>query len=157
MSEGEWRSGGGPAETGELRLARPSIEELASHLAELLAAAGSGPPEPPRQLTAAEVSRLWRIRRRWVYEHSDELGARRLGQGPRPRLRFDPEEVAERLGRPPAERPARRDVRGSRRYAADSQSGSLCASSRASVERRHGKRPGRRANAPRPGAEQAAQ
>jgi hypothetical protein len=28
-----------------------------------------------------------------VYEHSDQLGARRLGHGPRGRLRFDPETV----------------------------------------------------------------
>jgi len=33
----------------------------------------------------------------WVYEHQDELGVRRLGSGPRPRLRFSLEEVDERL------------------------------------------------------------
>jgi hypothetical protein len=33
----------------------------------------------------------------YVYEHADELGARRLGTGPRARLRFSLDEVDERL------------------------------------------------------------
>lgn len=83
----------------EVRLAPESIEALAVRLAELL-----GPPaerddfdDSRRMLTAAQVSRLWGVSRRWVYEHARDLGAQRLGDGPRPRLRFDPEEVAERL------------------------------------------------------------
>jgi hypothetical protein len=37
------------------------------------------------------------VSRGFVYEHADELGARRLGSGPRARLRFDLAEVDERL------------------------------------------------------------
>jgi hypothetical protein len=33
----------------------------------------------------------------WVYSHADEIGARRLGSGPKARLRFDLTEVDERL------------------------------------------------------------
>jgi hypothetical protein len=33
----------------------------------------------------------------WVYEHAEELGVRRLGSGPKARLRFDLEEVDRRL------------------------------------------------------------
>jgi hypothetical protein len=33
----------------------------------------------------------------WVYEHADELGARRLGSGPKARLRFSLVEVDSRL------------------------------------------------------------
>ena len=33
----------------------------------------------------------------WVYEHADELGARRLGKGPKARLRFSLLEVDSRL------------------------------------------------------------
>jgi hypothetical protein len=33
----------------------------------------------------------------YVYEHADQLGARRLGTGPKPRLRFSLSEVDERL------------------------------------------------------------
>ena len=37
------------------------------------------------------------VTRGWVYEHADALGARRLGSGPRARLRFSLAEVDERL------------------------------------------------------------
>jgi hypothetical protein len=33
----------------------------------------------------------------WVYEHADEIGFRRLGSGPKARLRFSLAEVDERL------------------------------------------------------------
>lgn len=44
-------------------------------------------------LTAAEVARRHGVERGWVYTHADELGALRLGDGPKARLRFDPERV----------------------------------------------------------------
>ena len=81
---------------GEVRLAPESVEALARRLAELLAP--FQPSAPRRLLTAAEVSDWWGVERAWVYAHADDLGARRLGAGPRPRLRFDPDEVTERLG-----------------------------------------------------------
>lgn len=88
-------------ERGDLRLDPESIEALARRLSELLS-----PREPPRSraqlMTAEEVARWWGISRRWVYDHAEDLGARRLGAGRRPRLRFDPDEVAERLGEPGA-------------------------------------------------------
>ena len=138
-------SGGG----GEVRLDPESIEALAHRLAELLA-----PPDPARArvqlLTAEEVARWWGISRRWVYDHAEELGARRLGGGRRPRLRFDPDEVAERLGDPGGG-----DERRSEPMRGDCPSNSLSAGSRAMVGRQERKRPGRRGHAPRPGAEQA--
>jgi hypothetical protein len=48
-------------------------------------------------LTASEVAVAFNVARGWVYAHADELGAIRLGDGPRPRLRFDPAVVAQRL------------------------------------------------------------
>lgn len=83
----------------EVKLAAESIDQLAERLAELLGD-HSEPPELPSRLTAAEVARWWEVSRRWVYAHADELGARRLGSGDRPRLRFDPKEVEERMGKP---------------------------------------------------------
>jgi hypothetical protein len=80
---------------GEVRLAPESVEAVARRLADLLA--GRSESVPRRLLTAAEVSAWWGVERAWVYAHAHELGARRLGAGPRPRLRFDPDEVAERL------------------------------------------------------------
>ena len=38
---------------------------------------------------ASEVARRFGVSRGWVYEHAGELGALRLGGGPRPRLRFE--------------------------------------------------------------------
>jgi hypothetical protein len=38
---------------------------------------------------AGELARALGVEREWVYEHSDQLGAIRLGDGPRPRLRFE--------------------------------------------------------------------
>jgi hypothetical protein len=84
---------------GELRLDPESIEAIARRLAELL---GGGEGQRPRgQLISAEaVSKWWGVSRRWVYENAKRLGARRIGTGRRPRLRFDPDEVAEELGEP---------------------------------------------------------
>ena len=48
-------------------------------------------------IDAAAVARSFGVSRDWVYAHTDELGAVRLGSGPKARLRFDPEEVKERL------------------------------------------------------------
>jgi hypothetical protein len=46
---------------------------------------------------AAAVAAYLGVERSYVYEHADELGARRLGSGPRARLRFSLEEVVQRL------------------------------------------------------------
>lgn len=125
-----------PQEGGELRLAAESIEALASRIAEIVAAAAPPPPSRRRDpITAEEVARWWRIGRRWVYDHADELGARRLGAGPRPRLRFDPDEVAERLGAPA-------DGSGSAPMRGDFSSDSLSAADRAMFAGQAKTRPG---------------
>jgi hypothetical protein len=49
---------------------------------------------PGGLLSAAQVAERFNVDRDWVYAHADQLGARRLGTGPKPRLRFDPGEVA---------------------------------------------------------------
>jgi hypothetical protein len=93
-----------PWRAGEVRIAPESIEALARRLAELLDTERE-PTAPRRErlITAEEVSDWWGVGRRWVYDHADYLGARRLGAGKRPRLRFDPSEVADRLGPPDRE------------------------------------------------------
>lgn len=137
---------------GELRLDPESIEALARRLAELLAS-----EEPRRQrqqlISAEEVAKWWGVQRRWVYDHADQLGARRLGSGARPRLRFDPDEVTERLGAPAGRDSGPRDGRRLPSIRGDCRSDSLSPRSRAMVGRHPRKRPGRRSNAPRPGAE----
>jgi hypothetical protein len=96
---------------------------IASRLAEL-------PVEPPagELVDAQEVARRVNVAPRWVRDHAAELGAVRVGDGPRPRLRFDPASVAEALtarsvskGSPAPDRPVRR--RGSRSAPADGSAG----------------------------------
>jgi predicted DNA-binding transcriptional regulator AlpA len=47
-------------------------------------------------LDAKEVAQRLGFTLDWVYEHADELGASRIGTGPRPRLRFPPHVVDRR-------------------------------------------------------------
>ena len=57
-------------------------------------------------LDAHEVAQRLGVSRDWVYEHADELGASRIGTGPRPRLRFPPDILEHRGARPSAHEPA---------------------------------------------------
>jgi len=61
------------------------------------------PVSAPALMTAAEVAARYGVARSWVYTHARQLGAIYLGDGPRPRLRFDPAIVEQVLNpRPPA-------------------------------------------------------
>jgi len=46
---------------------------------------------------ASEIARRFSVSRDYVYEHADELGVIRLGNGSRALLRFDPVTARERL------------------------------------------------------------
>lgn len=48
-------------------------------------------------LTATDVARRFNVDRSWVYAHARELGVVRIGEGSRPRLRFDPAVIAQKL------------------------------------------------------------
>jgi hypothetical protein len=54
-------------------------------------------PTTPCFIDAATVARRFGVSAQWVRENAERLGAVRLGDGPRPRLRFDPNRVAEVL------------------------------------------------------------
>lgn len=77
-----------------VRLDDVSIEAVARRVAELLG----------RELAteglvdASEIARRFGVSTDYVYRHANDLGSVRLGDGPKARLRFDPAEVAERLG-----------------------------------------------------------
>jgi hypothetical protein len=58
-----------------------------------LSAAQSAHVKKDRLLTAGELASWLNVEQSFVYEHADELGAMRLGSGPRARLRFDLETV----------------------------------------------------------------
>jgi hypothetical protein len=54
-------------------------------------------PHSGELVDAAAVARYVGCKRSWVYENADWLGARRLGQGPKPCRRFSLAEVDARL------------------------------------------------------------
>lgn len=82
-----------------MTLDRDDIEALAVRVAELLEQRGARRPTGGL-VDAAELARRLGTDRSWVYSHATELGAIRLGSGPKARLRFNPEValLQERLG-----------------------------------------------------------
>jgi hypothetical protein len=79
------------------------VEAIAAKVVELLERKGQT-AEEPRYIDAARVAREYSVERDWVYANKAKLGGFSLG-GPRGRLRFDREALAERLGPPPAAEP----------------------------------------------------
>jgi hypothetical protein len=80
-----------------------SLHAIAEQVAQLLRARDA---EPHALLTAGQVAARFNVDRSWVYAHAGELGVVRLGSGSRPRLRFDPAIVAQRLLAAPPQAPA---------------------------------------------------
>jgi hypothetical protein len=72
-----------------------SLQALAREVAALLGHDAAAPVNG--LLTARQVAARFNVDRGWVYAHAHELGVVRLGNGPRPRLRFDSAVVAQRL------------------------------------------------------------
>jgi hypothetical protein len=88
------------ASSAEARL----VDAIARRVVELLeggrARLGAADPGADAQgvcLTVSQVASRYHVSRSWVYAHQRELGAMRLGQGPRARLRFDARVVAEAI------------------------------------------------------------
>jgi hypothetical protein len=98
-----------------IKLDAETVEKIALRVTALLEERGLAKRE---LVDAAELARRFGIERSWVYTHTIELGAVKLGSGVKPRLRFDPE-VAERVLRrveeePTADPPARSGERAVR-------------------------------------------
>lgn len=79
-----------------IALDNASVEAVAQRVAELI----RGEDVSPELVDASEVARRFGVSRDYVYEHSADLGAVKLGDGPKARLRFNPATVAERLNAP---------------------------------------------------------
>jgi hypothetical protein len=82
-------------------------EDQLERLAELVAVKFRALPSQEEQLVdVGTVARYLGVDPAWVYAHADEPGARRLGSGARPRLRFSLREVSAKLAqRPPVTEP----------------------------------------------------
>ena len=76
----------------EVRLCPADIEAIARRVVELQREQGG--QAVGELLTPAEVARRFGVSRAWVYSRADELGVIRLGDGRKPRLRFDAGAVA---------------------------------------------------------------
>jgi hypothetical protein len=74
-------------------LSESDVNRIATRVVERLHE--QNPPTPARWLTAAEVADLLGVSRGTVYERAKEFGVARIGNGPKPRLRFDRELVIE--------------------------------------------------------------
>lgn len=93
--------------SARIKLDPETVEAIARRVVELLERRDLQRRE---LVDAAELARRFGIERSWVYSHAIELGAVKLGGGPKPRLRFDPEIAARALrkvGEVTADPPAR--------------------------------------------------
>lgn len=88
--------------SARIKLDPETVEVIARRVVELLEQRGLQGRE---LVDATELARRFGIERSWVYSHAIELGAVKLGSGPKPRLRFDPE-IAARVLRKVGEVPA---------------------------------------------------
>jgi hypothetical protein len=73
---------------GDVQLDADSIERIAQRVAEIIRSEPSG--SSANWMTAADVAARYSVSRAWVYANAQQLGAARLGEGSRARLRFDP-------------------------------------------------------------------
>lgn len=80
------------------------IEAIARRVAELLHA---DPTAPAQLIDVAEAARRLGVSRSTIYSKANELGAVRLGHGPKARLRFDAARIRGAMAEPPASGAAR--------------------------------------------------
>ena len=100
-----------------VRLHPADLDALADLVAERLAERLGGSATAPQLVDAGTLAGLLGVTRGYVYEHADDLGAQRIGNGPRPRLRFDVDRARELAGRlPGGEVPASGDRPASARH-----------------------------------------
>jgi hypothetical protein len=69
-----------------------AVEQVATRVAALLhrQQQKQGQTEQePGMVTVSQLAKYLKLNPAWVYEHADELGAIRIGSGPKARIRFD--------------------------------------------------------------------
>lgn len=75
-----------------MTLSEAQLDQLADRIADRLR---TSHPRAPRLVDAQTLASALGVRRETVYTHADKLGAIRLGDGSKPRLRFDLETARE--------------------------------------------------------------
>lgn len=75
------------------------IEQIAHRVADLLTQRDQRPTDSGAMLTVNQLAIRLNVTRAWIYEHAAELGGIRLGNGPKARLRFDPDTAIQALRR----------------------------------------------------------
>lgn len=103
---------------GVRELSDEDIDAIARRMADILHETRQS---APALIDAGEVARRYGVSREWVYDHAGLLGALTLGDGARPRLRFDPDRVAAVLGRSSSSAPTE-TTRAPKKRATDSSS-----------------------------------
>lgn len=78
-----------------------AIEQIAQRVVQLLhherETINNDPTKPAELIDAGQLARRFGLTRTWVYENAGRLGAIEISDGPRPRLRFDPQVAAQAL------------------------------------------------------------
>jgi hypothetical protein len=80
-----------------IELAPHTIEQIATRVTQLLQHDQRPAPKASTLLTVKELAHHLQLNPSWVYEHADQLGAKRTGNGPKARIRFDPHTATQAL------------------------------------------------------------
>jgi hypothetical protein len=94
----------GPNPPNITELSAQCIDAIATRVIELLHEHTRHLQHPESLIDVAELARRTGLSRTWIYGHARELGAIRLGDGPKARLRFNPDTVKRLLEREPPPR-----------------------------------------------------
>jgi len=85
---------GAIARQAAVDLTPQAVEQVAGRVVQLLHRAQQNQQqaqtgEPVGMVTVAQFAAYYKLNPAWVYEHADELGATRIGSGPKARIRLD--------------------------------------------------------------------
>jgi len=95
------------------------VDRLAERIAvDSQPASGSTNGGTARLVTAGELAALLSVSRECIYQHAVELGGKRVGDGPRGRLRFDQTVALARWRNEPTDTPSRTTPTKTRRRSA---------------------------------------
>jgi hypothetical protein len=93
-----------------VELTPQAVEQIATRVAQLLRHQqqhdAEHATEPSGLLNVSQLANHFNLSRAWVYEHADQLGAIRFGDGPKARLRFDLNTATQALERNQRQAPA---------------------------------------------------